>query len=420
MKKIVILVCGLLLFGTAGAQQKTTFVSFSSNAYKTSGVSRMVIDEEGIENWKIPGTITLFFHISQQETIQLALRAKGHAQLKLQVEEQTFPVVLDSDEYTTVSIGSVKIAKAGYVRIDLHSTSKEISGSTFGEISDLIVTNRKGELTFVKSLPAKSGRMGPSLFLNYQLPERTEWFYSEITVPQEGERQACYYAANGFDCGYVGLYMSAPSRRVVMFNVWNPDQKPSERVRSSKGNLRLLRKDGEVIQEASLQQTEESCKLPYNWQAGETYRFLTRIYPDESGHAIYSAYFYHPEKEKWVLMGSYLRLQAYTGYTYGFSMLKNTSPELGYKPREMQVNRVWALAPEGEWEEVTQAVFATDIPYLSKNRLDYKGGVNEANNSLFLKGGGFFDDFTPEGTLLHRKPAEQPASLPDVEVIKQL
>ncbi len=380
-----------------------------------------MIGDEGVENWRMPGTISLFFHLSRPETIQLAVRAKGHAQVTLQIEEQIFPVVLNTGEYATVPVGKVRITKAGYVRVDLHSVSKEGAGGiTFGEISDLIVTHRKGALTFVHTLPRQVGMIGPALFLSYPLPEGTEWFYSEITVPQEGERQACYYVASGFDCGYVGLYMSAPSRREVVFTTWNPDRKPLDRIGPATENIRLLRKDREVIREASLQQIEERCKLPYDWKAGETYRFLTRIHPDESGQAVYSAWFYHPENQQWVLLGSYLRPKPYAGFAYCFSTLKNSSPESGYRIREMQVNRVFALAPEGAWKEITEAIFTTDIPAISMNRLDYKGGVNEATNSLFLKSGGFFDDFTPERTVLHRKPGELPGSLPDVAIIKEL
>ncbi len=315
MKRIAMLICGLLLFGTAGAQQKTTFVPFSGNAYRTDGGNRRMIGDEGVENWRMPGTISLFFHLSRPETIQLAVRAKGHAQVTLQIEEQIFPVVLNTGEYATVPVGKVRITKAGYVRVDLHSVSKEGAGGiTFGEISDLIVTHRKGALTFVHTLPRQVGMIGPALFLSYPLPEGTEWFYSEITVPQEGERQACYYVASGFDCGYVGLYMSAPSRREVVFTTWNPDRKPLDRIGPATENIRLLRKDREVIREASLQQIEERCKLPYDWKAGETYRFLTRIHPDESGQAVYSAWFYHPENQQWVLLGSYLRPKPYAGF----------------------------------------------------------------------------------------------------------
>lgn len=196
MKNLCLL--AFLLCSSLFAQPQQLAIGISGNGYVTRQQDGAQITENGIAHWTNPETIvSIYFYLHQPTTADLSLYAKGHSEIKVSYGQQSFTVNLQSDDYTQIPVGSIDIRQAGYVRIDLQGISKD--GDTFGEIKQLIADHVKGKSNYVKDFSDYWGRRGPSVHLAYTLPEGdTEWFYNEITVPQEGETMHSYYMAAGF------------------------------------------------------------------------------------------------------------------------------------------------------------------------------------------------------------------------------
>lgn len=198
-----------LLCTSVFAQQQQLVVGVSGNGYVTSQHDGAQITDGGITRWTNPkSVVSVYFYLHQPTTADLSLLAKGHSQIKVSYGKKQFKVALQSDEYTQVPVGKIKVQKPGYVRIDLQGISKQ--GEQFGEVKQVLVDNVCGESNYVKDFPDYWGRRGPSVHLAYTLPAGdTEWFYNEVTVPKDGETMHSYYMVAGFGEGYFGMQYNA-------------------------------------------------------------------------------------------------------------------------------------------------------------------------------------------------------------------
>lgn len=96
-------------------------------------------------------------------------------------------MTLNSDALSRVELGTFKVKKPGYVRMDVRGV-KINEGADFGSIESVLVGGNVGSVVRVTpDFSSHFGRRGPSVHLNYSLPnEQIEWFYNEIVVPEEG------------------------------------------------------------------------------------------------------------------------------------------------------------------------------------------------------------------------------------------
>ncbi|MGO4779994.1 DUF5077 domain-containing protein, partial [Lysobacter sp. 2RAB21] len=114
-------------------------------------------------------------------------------------------------------------------------------------------------------------RRGPSGHLGFAVPENTEYFYSELTVPRKYDPIGSYFMANGFAQGYFGIQVNSATERRVLFSVWD----------APNGKTTLLKKGKDVIaQDFGGEGTGGQSFLRYDWKPGHTYRFITRARPD--------------------------------------------------------------------------------------------------------------------------------------------
>ena len=141
--------------------------------------------------------------------------------------------------------------------------------------------------------------------------------------------------------------------------------------------------------------------MHYDWKPGERCRFLIGVRPDNNNTTVYTAYFYDNHQSKWTLVASWRRPQTSTWYTHAYSFLENFNPTMGYITRKAYYDNQWARTADGKWIPVTQARFTCDATGGQKQRLDYKGGVEE--KGFFLTMGGFFNDFLESGTPFTRE-----------------
>lgn len=408
-----------LLFTSLSVRSEQLTIDLSGNAYVTRQKDGAFIGDSGIVNWTNPNTIiSIYFYLHQPTDADLSLYAKGHSEIKVSYADRSFNVRLQSDNFTKVHVGNIDIPQAGYVRIDLQGISR--SGETFGEVSQLIVDNVTGKSNYVKDFSDYWGRRGPSVHLGYSLPEGdTEWFYNELTVPEEGETMESYYMAAGFGEGYFGMQYNSPTERRILFSVWspfdtqNPDDIPDDQ------KIRLLRRGkGVHIGEFGNEGSGGQSYLIYPWKAGRTYRFLMQVTPDGNGNTIYTAYFYATDENEWKLIASFLRPQTDTWYTHAHSFLENFNPEQGYLSRKVLFGNQWARSKEGKWTRLTDANFTHDATARAGVRLDYQGGKTD-DNRFYLRMGGFFNESVPMGTKFHCEPTGEEPQI-DWEALKLL
>ncbi|MDE5722807.1 MAG: DUF3472 domain-containing protein [Paramuribaculum sp.] len=386
------------------AQSQQLVVGLSGNGYVTRQHGGAQVTENGIAQWTDPETVvSVYFYVHQPTTADLSLYAKGDSEIKISYGKKSFNVRLQSDSYARVPVGSIDIRQAGYVRIDMQGVSKR--GDDFGEIKDLVVDNVTGKSNYVKAFSDYWGRRGPSVHLAYKLPEGdTEWFYNEVTVPEEGETMHSYYMAAGFGEGYFGMQYNSPTERRILFSVWSPfdTQNPEDIPDDQK--IKLLRRGKDVhIGEFGNEGSGGQSYLRYPWKAGQTYRFLMRVRPDGNGNTTYTAYFYATDDEEWRLIASFMRPLTDTWYKRAHSFLENFNPEQGYLSRKVCFGNQWARSTEGKWTRLTDVTFTHDATAKAQVRLDYQGGKTK-DNRFYLKMGGFFNESVPMGTKFSCEP----------------
>lgn len=243
---------------------------------------------------------------------------------------------------------------------------------------------------------------GPSVHLSYQVPDNTEYFYNEVSVPKGQDPIGSYYMADGFNVGYFGMQVVSATERWVLFSVWDP----------TNGSTSLVRQGSDVIVDSfGGEGTGGQSHLVYNWVAGETYRFLTRAQPDGNGNTLYSAWFSriphdrHLSSRKDGCDWKFIATWKYPGtstYLKGvYSFLESFDPAYGYIGREGHYANQWAVNSSGHWSEITSAYFDVDPTGLNRQRLDYAGGV--IGEQFFLRNDGFFTPPTTSGQTFTRK-----------------
>ena len=150
--------------------------------------------------------------------------------------------------------------------------------------------------------------------------------------------------------------------------------------------------------------------LRYNWQAGQTYKFLLRGQPVADGYTTYTAYFRSPDATGWQLIARFKRPKTTTYLKSLYSFLENFTPETGNIQREAEFSNQWVRSKEGQWYELTNAQFTADNTARKSFRMDYAGGLSTSQR-FFLRNCGFFDAYTPLNTPLVRPAQKQPPGI---------
>ena len=398
--KFAAFIVALFSLSSAAAQSETV-VTLAGNAYITAGSSASI--DEGrcaIRHWNDKETVVSFyFYAKKSGKMDIALQAQGHSRIEVSLLGKSKKVTLDSDKLTRIELGTFKVKQPGYVKMDIRGV-KINEGKTFGSVAAVYVSEKVACVS--PDFSTHFGRRGPSVHLGYVLPkENIEWFYNEVTVPEEGDIPSSYYMACGFGEGYFGMQNNSPHRRRVLFSVWSPfvTDNPAEIPDSLRVTL-LKKGENVTINDFGNEGSGGQSYMHYDWKAGELCRFLMGVRPDGKGNTIYTAYFYDNHKNKWQLVASWRRPQITTWYTNAHSFLENFNPVMGFINRKAYYGNQWARTTDGRWIPVTKARFTCDTTGHQEMRLDYTGGVN--GEQFFLSMGGFFDQNMKHGTYFDR------------------
>jgi hypothetical protein len=391
----------------------------AGNAFSSKHIDgSTTITDNGIENWTDSSEyFTAYFRVSKPGTFQITVEESvevfGKSELEFSINNESKKVKFTTSKKVVI-IGNWKINQEGYVAIKIKGINK--TGDRFPSINRLTIssTDYDGKISYVPNNEGNFyhwGRRGPSVHLNYQVPESTnaEWYYNEVTVPVNEDKIGSYFMANGFGEGYFGIQVNSPTERRVLFSVWSPFSTDDPNSIPDSHKIKMLKKGenvhtGEFGDEGSGGQSY----LKYNWKAGTAYKFLLRGIPEGNNSTTYTAYFYAPELQKWLLIASFSRPQTSTYLKRFHSFLENFIPEQGDLSRRVLFNNQWICDEKGNWTEINSARFTTDNTGTKEYRMDFAGGLEK--DSFYLKDGGFFNKYTTPKTSftrpLHNKKPE--------------
>lgn len=400
---IILLICSLQILFAAPIN-----IPLGANAYITKNVNGAKISDLGIQNWNDGDAgISSWLHINSEGKVNLSLRAKAYdanTKINVIVNGKTYNLALNSKEWTVYPIADDIECKEGHLQIDFVGINK--TTDVFADLSDIIVDGSAVSVApnYVKDFSYYFGRRGPSVHMKYPLPEEDiEYFYNEVTVPKGEDVIGSYYMANGFGQGYFGMQVNSEKERRVLFSVWSPftTDNPKD-IPEEDRILKLRQGEGVHIGEFGNEGSGGQSYLKYSWKTGVTYKFLQQVRPDGKGNTVYTAYFFDPVDNKWLLIASFQRPKTDTWYKGAHSFLENFIPNQGYLTRKVLFGNQWAVTKSGKWIEMTEGVFTYDATANAKKRVDYRGGL-DGDNLFFLQNCGFFDGNTKYGSVFYRK-----------------
>ncbi|KAF9473093.1 hypothetical protein BDN70DRAFT_900040 [Pholiota conissans] len=291
-----------------------------------------------------------------------------------------FTIQLAGTTPKTYPVGTVNVAAAGYVKVDLQGVSK--NGDYFGDVSGLSVTTASALAFANDSANFYWSRRGPSVHMNYAVPSNTEYFYNEVTVPVGQDPIGSYFMVAGFSAGYSGIQVKE-GERWILFSVWDADN-GSKTTLVSKGA-------GVVDNTFGGEGTGGQAYLVFPWVAGNTYKFITRIRPDGAGSTLYSPWFFAPESNVWRYLATWKRPSTNTYQSGVHSFLENFDVNRGYTGRRVLYGNQWVRNLNGTWSEITTGRLTGDATATNAQRMDYAGGLE--SGKFFLRNGGFFVNY---------------------------
>ncbi len=402
--------CNSLEMQEKKAKQDTTpkiEIGLPGNAYITDTLSvvrrgRQRMAERGVPSHEysqrmIPGRkVSVFFKVNAKGNMHVYVRAKSEKPVQLIVRKGNIIHKIKADTtIRNIFAGTYKIESEGYQRIDVEQIDTDSLNRV--DFYELIVNGNAvndAEMNYVHDFSTHFGRRGPSVHLNYSLPEvPTEYFYSEVTIPSGNDVVGSYFMANGFGQGYFGIQVNSVDERRILFSVWSPFQTDNPREIPKEERVTYLRR-GENVKGSEFggEGSGGQSYMVFPWKAETTYGFLTQIHPDGKGNSVFTSYFYDPEGDKWMLMASFLRPKTNTYYTRAHSFLENFNPNTGWVTRKGQYGNQWAYGTDRKWREVTNARFTYDATARAGMRTDYRGGLS--GEGFYLQNCGFFDENT--------------------------
>ena len=382
------------------------------NSWTTNGGS---ISNNGLKGWESTATtVTTYVWLANKGVLNLSINMNpaGKSTIRVTIQGISKNVMAKGNAEAEFYAGKWDGIEPGYVAVELRGISK--TGVGFGTVSSFVISGSavSPETAFVKDNKDNYfywGRRGPSVHLNYTIPSTDiTTFYSEITVPEGNDVIGSYFMANGFAEGYFGIQVNSATERRILFSVWSPYTTDNPASIPPEFKITMLKKGNNVYTgEFGNEGAGGQSYLVYPWKAGNTYKFLLRGEPQTDNSTIYTAYFFAPEAQKWLLIASFKRPATHTYLKRLHSFLENFMPGTGNQQRKAHYGNPWVMDKNGIWTAINTARFTADQTARKRFRLDYAGGV--LGNTFFLKNCGFFVPSTPIDSQFNiEKPAQHP------------
>jgi hypothetical protein len=379
------------------------------------------ITSDGIVNWTSPmAEFTTYVRLAKKGTLKIWFNckvAKGKSsKFVVTALKLMKTMTITGDAFADHYAGEWPVSDTGYIAITIKGLSK--TGSFFADINNIKIagTAVDAKTAYVKNNDGDFfywGRRGPSVHLNYQVPEKTnvEWFYNEVTVQPGNDVLHSYFMADGFGEGYFGMQVNSSEERHILFSVWSPYKTDNPTAIPDSQKIVLLKKGDNVhTGEFGNEGSGGQSYLVFNWRPYHTYKFLVRARPDGNNHTVYTAWFFAPELNKWQLIASFSRPQTNTWLKHLHSFSENFEPEQGTITRKVSFTNQWIADENGKWTELNKAHFTVDNTGAKGYRMDYGAGTE--GPAFYLKNCGFFNQYTTPKTLFERPLS---GKMPDID-----
>jgi len=403
MKRIPLVIVSLALsLSIARAEIRVpAFTAYLSPDANGASVTK----DHGITGWKNSALTVLWIGEFKstgkiRASVSLILPKGKTSKLQLNIGGEKHEALAKGDAgAVNVLFGEYNIAKAGYVRFELSSLNGK---NDAGNIESLVLEGAPADEAHFNLDPRRNAA---SVHLAYPTEKDAPitGFYNEVIGVEDPV--ATYYMACGFARGYFGMQVNSTQERRIIFSIWDAASGQSAKDRSTvslENQTQLLAKgDGVEASVFGNEGTGGHSHLIYNWKTGSTQRFYVTAKP-EGTHTDYSGFWYHPEKQKWMLIASFRAPQdgKYLRGLYSFS--ENFNGNNGQLQRKALYGPQWLRLSNDQWQEQLVATFSHDGTGKA-NRLDRFMGVE--NGRFFLSQGGFVPGFTKYG-----EPFTRPAS----------
>ncbi len=364
----------------------------------------------GITHWTDPkDRISWYGELKSAGSIDaevaLVLPSGETSKLKLSVDQASREVTVTGDSAPVVAkFGAFDGIPAGYQRFTLESLNPK--GKDAGNVLELRLAGTACEGAHFNLDPRRNAA---SVHLFYPPPPKLDIraFYCEVTAVEDPT--GTYYEACGFQRGYMGMQVNGPKERRIIFSVWDSGAGANANARDgvADNDRTQLKSKGEGV-EASVfggEGTGGHSHLVYDWKTGEPQRFLVTSAPGDGGSAIYSGYWFHPEKKEWKLMASFSAPKTSASLSGLYSFSEDFDGSNGQLRRKALFGNQWARSDDGAWHEITTATFSHDGTG-KINRLDRFMGLE--NGQFFLSNGGFIPGFTNYGEPFTRPAGGKP------------
>ena len=383
------------------------------------------ITNNGVASWTDPNTsFSVWFRVSHPGKIDLSLLAavpNGASTISISLgggSAMTHTLTLKGARLHECNTGSWTVADTGYLPLVIRGLQR--SGSIFADIESMSISGAAAAAP-VAYVPNNDGnffywgRRGPSVHFNYETSNTSpvEYFYNEVTVPEDQDVIGSYFMADGFSVGYFGMQVNSATERRILFSVWSPFTTDDPAAIPDSLKVKLVKK-GPDVHTGSFgnEGSGGQSYLVYPWVAGRNYRFLLRAQPSPTNITRFTAWFYAPEEAHWRLIASWDRPATHTWLQHLHSFVENFEPDYGDQGRRVLFSNLWSRDSAGAWTPITRARFTGDNTARKGYRMDYAGGT--VNGGFWLRNGGFISTPTPLDTWFTRPSSR--SSPPDVDL----
>ncbi len=378
----------------------------AATAYISPNVRGARVSRSGVSHWKDPAMKVLWFgQIKTPGKINCSVRmklAKGAtSKLQLTLAGKSARVSVTGGEkgkLVTANFGQFAIAKPEYQCFMLESLNEK--GKPFGDLEALVLS---GPAIKDAHFNLKPRRNAASVHLAYPVPKgvKVAAFYCEMTGVEEP--LWTYYMACGWHRGYFGMQVNSPTERRIIFSVWDSGGEPKDRKKVGDANRVKLVAKGPDVNTRSFggEGTGGHSHLKYLWKTGEVQKFVVTAKPVSATHTIFSGYYFHPEKKKWMLISSWNAPKEGRHMRGLYSFSENFGGANGHLLRKALYGNQWICSSEGKWTEIIDARFSHDHTGKA-DRFDRFMGLE--GGQFFLSHGGFVAGFDKYGKK-YRRPA---------------
>ena len=309
-------------------------------------------------------------------------------------------------EAELVDFGKFKIAKPGYSAFELTAT-----GNGNQPVGPILALQLDGPATEGAHFNVEERRNAASVHMNFPDvgKEPVAAYYNEVTGVTDPIHT--FYMACGFSRGYMGMQVNSPTERRIIFSVWDSGSGQNAQTRAEvplENQTQLLGKgDGVVAEVFGHEGTGGHSHLVYNWKTGVPQKFTVTAKVDGT-KTIYSGYYFHPDKNEWMLIASFSAPHDGKKLRGCHSFVEDFAGQTGHFQRKALFGPAWLQDNEGKWKEVVTASFTHDGTGKDA-RLDRFMGVE--NGKFFLSNGGFVEGYTKYGTNFTRPASKNPPTL---------